>query len=168
MLRLAALIDAVNRRVGRAAALCALGLVLAEFGVVILRYVFGVGLIGLQEAATYQHGFLIVLGAGFALLTDEHVRVDILYGGMSPRRRALVDLLGVVFLLLPFCWVLWAYAFPYVAQSWRILEGSRENSGLPFLYILKSGLLAFALLLALQAVSLAMKSLDALRRGDGA
>ncbi len=159
MLRLAGIIDAVNRRIGHVTAWLAFGLVLAEFAVVVLRYVFGIGLISLQEAAVYQHAFLITLGAGFALLSDDHVRVDIFYGAMSARRRAMVDLFGVIFLLLPFCGVLWVYAFPYVAQSWRILEGSRESSGLPILYILKTGILAFAVLLALQAVSLAIRSM---------
>lgn len=158
MLCVADLIDGINRRVGRLVAWMTLGLVLAELIVVILRYVFGIGLIQLQEAAVYQHGFLITLGAGHTLLSQGHVRVDILYSRFAARGRAIVDLLGAVIFLIPVCVLIWSYAWPYVAQSWRILEGSRETSGLPILYVLKTGILAFALLLGLQALALAIRS----------
>lgn len=162
MQRFAGAIDALNVRIGHAVAWCALGLVLAEVTVVVLRYVFGIGLIALQEAAIYQHGFLITLGAGFAMVSDDHVRVDILYGRWSPRARALVDLVGTLVLLLPFCAVIWSYAYPYVAQSWKIMEGSRESSGLPILFVLKTGLLVFAALLAIQGVAVAFRSMAAI------
>lgn len=165
--RLADLIDGINRCAGRAVAWLALGLVLAEIVVVMLRYVFGIGLIQLQEAAVYQHGFLVTVGAGYTLLANGHVRVDILYARMSERRRALVDMLGVLFLLLPMCAVIWFYAWPYVAQSWRIMEGSREASGLPVLYVLKTGILAFALLLGLQGVSMAIRAGERLSGRNG-
>ena len=135
-----------------------MGLVLAEFSVVLLRYGFGIGLIQLQELAVYQHALLFTLGAGYTLMSDGHVRVDIVYQKFGERGRALVDMCGGLFLLLPLCVIVWMYAWPYVAQSWRILEGSREASGLPILFILKSGILAFALLLGLQAVSLIIRA----------
>lgn len=158
LIRIADVIDGINRLVGRVVAWMTLGLVLVAFGVVVLRYVFGIGLIQLQEAAVYQHGLILTLGAGYTLLKDGHVRVDILYGRMGERRRALVNLLGVLILLLPMCILVMGYAWPYVAQSWRILEGSREASGLPVLYVLKTGILAFAGLLAMQGIAVALRA----------
>lgn len=166
MLRLADLIDGVNRRIGHSVAWMALGLVLVEVAVVILRYVFSIGLIQLQEAAVYQHGFLITLGVGYTLLQRGHVRVDIIYGRLRERGRSAVDLFGALFFVLPLAWLIFEYSWPYVAQSWRIMEGSREASGLPFLYVLKSGILGFAILLGLQAISLAIHSVYQLLAPD--
>jgi TRAP-type mannitol/chloroaromatic compound transport system permease small subunit len=74
----------------------------------------------------------------------------------------LLHLVGVVVLLLPFCWLLWDVALPYVEAAWRIREGSRETAGLPFVYLLKTAMLAFVVLLALQGLSLALRAITVL------
>ena len=96
-------IDAVNETVGRAAAWLALAMVLLEFVVVVMRYVFGVGFIAMQEGVIYLHAGLFLVGAGYTLLHGGHVRVDIFYRDAPPARRAVVDLAGVVLFLLPVC-----------------------------------------------------------------
>ncbi len=155
---LAGAIDTLNRHVGLAVAWLALVMALVQFSVVILRYVFAVGFIPMQESIWYLHGVLFMLGAGYTLLLDGHVRVDIFYREASPRFKATVNLLGVVLLLLPVCVATWWTSWSYVGNSWRVLEGSTETSGLPFIYLLKTVILVFLALVAAQGVSLAIKS----------
>lgn len=148
-------IDALNERVGQFAAWLVLALVLVTFLVVVLRYGFNFGRISLQESTTYLHAFVFMLAGAFTLKHNQHVRVDIFYQDMSTRSKAKVDLFGTFFLLLPFAgFILWV-SFDYVYNSWKLLEGSREAGGLPFIYILKTLIPAMAILLFLQAISLA-------------
>ncbi|HET8728070.1 MAG TPA: TRAP transporter small permease subunit [Alphaproteobacteria bacterium] len=161
MSRLSAIADAIDRlneTIGRTVSWLALFMVLVQCVLVAMRYVFGVASIVIQESLVYAHGLLFTLAAGYTLLHDGHVRVDIFYREASPRRKALIDLLGVLFLLLPFCMLLWLTAWPYVGASWAILEGSREQSGIRGIYLLKSAILALAALIALQGLSLGIRS----------
>ena len=153
LVRLSALIDGVNHRIGRAAAWLALAMVLVQFTVVVMRYVFGVGSIMMQEAIIYMHGVLFMMAAADTLLQDEHVRVDIFYARASASRKALVNLLGCAFLVMPFCILLFSVSIDYVAISWSVREGSRETSGIQGVYLLKSVILVFAVQMGLQAVS---------------
>jgi TRAP-type mannitol/chloroaromatic compound transport system permease small subunit len=155
-------IDRLNTAIGRAASWCALGVVLIGFAVVLLRYVLGFGSIWLQESILYAHAALFLLAAGWTLKEGGHVRVDVFYADASPRAKAWVDLLGALLLLLPFCIAVIAFSWPYVARSWAILERSRETSGLPLVFLLKTLIPVFALLLALQGLSQIAKALSAL------
>jgi TRAP-type mannitol/chloroaromatic compound transport system permease small subunit len=139
-------------------------MVLVQFAVVIMRYGLGLGSIWLQESVLYAHATLFLLAAAWTLRDDGHVRIDIFYADASPRRKALVDFLGALLLLLPFMAVLAWYAWPYVARSWAIYERSQEVSGLPFVYLLKTVLLLFALTMALQGIAQAIRAWDVLRR----
>lgn len=151
-------IDLINEYVGRGIAWVALGMVLVQFIVVIMRYVFAVGSIPVQESIWYMHGILFMVGAGYTLLHDGHVRVDIFYREASPRRKALVDLAGVMVFLLPVCAATWWLSWSYVYHAWEIHEESLEVSGLPLIYLLKTVILVFVVLVALQGISLAVKS----------
>ena len=159
IISLAAAIDRFNTAVGRAASWCALAIVLIGFAVVLLRYVLGVGSIWLQESILYAHAALFLLAAAWTLKEGGHVRVDVFYASASPRVKAWVDLLGVLLLLLPFCIAIIWFSSPYVARSWAILERSRETSGLPLVFLLKTLIPVFAALLALQGLSQAIKSI---------
>ncbi len=136
----------------------ALYLVLAEFAVVVLRYAFGLGSIRLQESVLYAHAGLFMLAAAWTLQVDGHVRVDIFYSQATPRRRAVIDLVGAIVFLMPFAAVLVALSVPYAARSWAIFEGSRETSGLPLVYLLKTLIPIFALLLGLQGMAQAIRA----------
>lgn len=133
-------------------------MVVVTFTVVLLRYVFDIGWIALQESIVYMHGTVFMLGAAFALTRDRHVRVDIFYRRWGPRRRALVDLLGTLGLLLPTSlFVLWI-GWDYVADAWAVREGSREAGGLPGVFVYKSLILLMPALLVLQGVAWAARS----------
>lgn len=159
MTRLIALIDALNNRIGRTVSWLALIMVVVQFVVVVQRYVFGIGSIWMQESIVYMHGFLFMLAAGYTLLHNGHVRVDVFYRQAIPRRKALTDLFGVMFFLLPMCVAVIWLAWPYVSNSWAIFEGSKETSGIHGVYLLKTVIIIFAGLVALQGISLAAHSI---------
>ncbi|WP_142850332.1 TRAP transporter small permease subunit [Telmatospirillum sp. J64-1] len=152
-------LDRINATVGAVVMWFAIGMMLIQFGIVIMRYVFGMSFIFLNELELYLHAALFMLGAGFTLLHDGHVRVDIFYGALTPRKRALVDFLGTLILLIPTCIVLLYYTWPFVRRSWQIMEGPLSVGGIPALYLLKSLLPAFAVLVLIQGVALALRSL---------
>jgi TRAP-type mannitol/chloroaromatic compound transport system permease small subunit len=156
--RIADAIDRLTAAIGRAAAWCCLYVVAAEFAVVCLRYAFGLGSIKLQESVIYAHAGLFMLAAAWTLQAGGHVRVDIFYGQASPRTRALIDLVGALIFLLPFAAALFVLSLPYVERSWAILERSREQSGLPFVYLLKTLIPIFALLMSLQGMAQAVRA----------
>jgi TRAP-type mannitol/chloroaromatic compound transport system permease small subunit len=152
-------IERLTTAVGRTVMWCGLAMVVVQVVVVLMRYVLGVGSIWLSEAIVYAHATLFMGAAAWTLQRGGHVRVDIFYADASPRSRAVVDLLGAIALLLPFCGVLAWFAIPYVGRSWAILERSRETSGLPLVFLLKTLIPLFAAMLALQGLSQAIKSL---------
>jgi TRAP-type mannitol/chloroaromatic compound transport system permease small subunit len=157
--RIARLIDAFNERTGRLFSWAAVLMVLVQFVVVLQRYVFGIGSIWAQESIVYMHGLMFMVVAGYTLLHNAHVRVDVFYRTMSPAKKAYVDLLGTVLLLWPVCFLVFYVAFPYVEASWAVHEGSRETSGIQGVYLLKSVILVFAVLLALQGLSTVIHAL---------
>jgi len=159
---IANVIDRLNETIGRALAWLTLLTVLITFAVVVLRYGFDWGSIAMQESVNYLHALVFMAGAAYTLKHNAHVRVDILYTRLSPRGKAWVDLLGTLILLLPFCIFLMWVSFPYVANSWQLLEGSREAGGLPLVYLLKSFIPLMGLLLLLQGLSLIARSLHRL------
>jgi len=162
--RIADRIDRLTCAVGRAVAWLALAIVLMQFAVVIMRYGLGIGSIWAEESILYAHAALFLLAAAWTLGDDGHARIDIFYADASPRTKALVDLCGALLLLLPFIAAIAWFAWPYVARSWAIFERSQEVSGLPFVYLLKSVILAFALLMALQGIAQAIRAWVVLRR----
>jgi len=153
---------------GRAVSWLALAMVVVTFVVVVMRYLFDAGSIALQESVGYMHAVLFLVGAAWTLQQDAHVRVDIFYSRWQPRRRAWVDLLGSVLLLLPLMLFIAAVSWQYVADSWQVLEGSREAGGLPGVFILKSFILVMSALLVIQATANVLKALATLADGGSA
>lgn len=151
-------IDRMNERIGRGVAWLTLLMVLVTFVVVILRYVYAIGWVWLQESYVWLHGIIFMVGAGYTLLHNGHVRVDIFYRPKSRRYKAIVDLLGSLLLLLPLVCVVSYVSYDYVLDSWIRREESREAGGLPALFLLKTVILLFCLLIGLQGVSLAARS----------
>ncbi len=161
--RIAQVIDGLNERIGRAVAWLTLAMVLVQFVVVVMRYVFGLSILVMQESIVYMHALVFLLAAGYTLLHDGHVRVDIMYGSASERTKATIDFWGSLLILTPVCILIWWTAWPYVAAAWRVREGSVELSGIQGVYLLKTSILVFATLVLLQGISLAIKSFLAMR-----
>lgn len=153
------LVDAMNEWIGRIVAWLTLGTVLVCFAVVVLRYMFGMGYVWLQEAYVWQHAVVFMLGAGYTFLHHGHVRVDIFYGRWSPRIQAMVDIFGTVVFLLPWLVVLVWTSVPFIGSSWGIREVSSQTGGLPGFYLLKTVIWVFAALVGAQGLSLIAKSI---------
>ncbi|MEM9302314.1 MAG: TRAP transporter small permease subunit [Pseudomonadota bacterium] len=147
---------ALNEWIGRAVAWLTLAMVLVTLTIVVARYGFSIGSIAVQESVTYLHGIVFMLGAAYALRHDQHVRVDIFYREFTKRRKAWVDFLGVLFLLLPTCAYILLVSTDYVAAAWQVREGSREAGGLPLVYLLKTLIPITALLVAFEGILIAV------------
>ena len=163
------LIDNIERFIdwcGRTVSWLTLLMVIVTFIVVVLRYVFDVGWIALQESITYMHALVFLAGASWAMQQEAHVRVDIFYSRFSARTKAWVDLLGSLLLLLPVMVFVVLISWEYVADSWGVLEGSREAGGLPAVFLLKSLIIVMAVMLILQAVVQIVRSAQRIRSAD--
>jgi TRAP-type mannitol/chloroaromatic compound transport system permease small subunit len=112
----------------------------------------------------YAHAALFLLAAAWTLQLGGHVRVDIFYADARPRTKAWIDLIGALALLFPVMLVLLWLSWPYAARSWAVLERSQEASGLPLVFVLKSFIPAFAVLMALQGVAQVARAAIVLRR----
>jgi len=144
---------------GRYLAWLTLFIVVVTFIVVVLRYVFNIGSIAMQESISYMHAFVFMLGAAYTLKHDSHVRVDIFYRKMNPKNKALIDLIGTLLLLFPVCLFILFSSWDYVLTSWSQFEESGEAGGLAYVYILKTALLIMPILLMIQGTALSLKSL---------
>ena len=127
-----------------------LALVVIQFGVVIGRYIFGVNFLWAQELTLYLHSGVFMLGAGWTLLKNRHVRIDVFNNQLSKTGRVAVERIGLFLFLIPSMLIIFVYSIGYAYESWSILEGSREVSGLPGVFLLKSliPMLAAIMLLA--------------------
>ncbi|MEQ8292241.1 MAG: TRAP transporter small permease subunit [Roseovarius sp.] len=157
MNRIAETIDGFNTIVATVTKWLALLMVLVQFGIVLGRYVFGVNSIAVQESVLYMHATLFMLGAGYTLLVDKHVRVDIFYAKASRLSRRAIDLFGHVFLLMPSMAALLYWSWPSVRNSWNILEGPISVGGIEAVFLLKSLIPAFCILVMLQSLSEILK-----------
>jgi TRAP-type mannitol/chloroaromatic compound transport system permease small subunit len=146
-------IDGINRGVGRVVAWLTLATVIICCAVVLLRYAAGVGHVWMQELYVWTHAATFLLAGGFAYLLNAHVRVDIFYAKLDARGKAWVDLFGVIFLLFPWLVLLAWTGWTYVTYSWQTNEISVQSNGMPAMYVLKSAILGFVLLVGLQGLA---------------
>lgn len=113
------------------------------------------------ELQWYLFSVLFLLGSSYTLKHDNHVRVDIFYARLSERGKAWVDVLGTLFLLLPFCLLILWVSWPAVANSWSVLEVSPDPGGLPR-YPIKAVLLVGFVLILVQGMSMLFRNLAVL------
>ena len=158
-------IDRISIATGQWASWLTLAMVGATFVVVVLRYVFGVGVVWMQEFVTWMHAMVFMLGAAYTLQQDDHVRVDIFYREMSERQKALVNLAGVVIFVAPLAIFFVVESLDYVTTAWQVREVSRDSGGLPYPFVplLKSALLIMPAAVLLQGISMALRSVHTLR-----
>lgn len=155
MQRLKAILERISELTGSAMAWLTVLMVLGTFVIVVLRYVFDLGWIAMQESIVWMHAAVFMLGASYTLKHNEHVRVDIFYRRTTAERRAWVNVAGTVVFLLPLAGFVAVTSWDYVSTSWAIREASREAGGLPFPFvpIMKSLIPATAVLLMLQGIA---------------
>ena len=159
-------VSGLNRVVGEVLSWLALACVLVCFTVVVQRYIFHTSTLWMQDLYVWMAGAMFTGVAGFALMRDDHVRVDIFYRPAPPKRKAVADLVGVALFLLPFVYIVWTYGFTAVSRSWSFFEGSANIGGMPGLFVLKSFILVFAALIGLQGLAMAARAILVLRGAE--
>ena len=152
-------ISTINRVVGEVLSWLALVCVLVCFTVVVQRYFFNTSTLWMQDLYVWVSGAMFTGVAGFALLRDDHVRVDIFYRPASLKHKAVADLFGVIVFLLPFTFIVFQYGWPAIRRSWGFFEASGNIGGMPGLFILKTFILVFCVLIALQGIAMALRAI---------
>lgn len=148
--KLVSIVDRFNETLIEIVKWFALAMVLLTAALVVGRYVFGVGSLKGQEAVIYMHGTLFLFAAGATLLHNGHVRVDVFYSQLNQRQKSIVDILGSFFFLIPLCLTILIVSQSFIAISWKVFEGSPEAGGLQLVYLLKTTIPAFAILMLIQ------------------
>jgi TRAP-type mannitol/chloroaromatic compound transport system permease small subunit len=151
-------IDAFQERFGQAVSWFMLAMVVVVFGDVLARYLFNRSSVFTQELEWHLFGFVYLLAAGYTMLYDEHVRIDIVYSKWSPRTKAAVDFIMLFVMFFPSAIMVVYTTWPFVANSFRVNEGSPDPGGIPFRWAYKSVILFGFGFLMLQAVSQAIKN----------
>lgn len=151
--------DAVNEKVGMAAAWMTTLLVITVCFDVFTRYFLRESMVAVQELEWHLFAFIFLLAAGFTLKYDRHVRVDVLYIRLNDRQKAWINLLGSLIFLIPLCIIIIISSKNYVFNAWMIGESSPDPGGLPARYILKAAIPIAFIFLLLQAISLLFKSI---------
>jgi TRAP-type mannitol/chloroaromatic compound transport system permease small subunit len=157
--RAIAAIDGLCRWSGYIVAWAALGTVLLCFATVYLRYVVGTGSMWLQESYIWTHVAVIVLGAGYTMMSGGFVRVDVLYAKWTPRRRSISDMVMTILMLVPFLMVFGAGTWTFWSASFASDEASLNPGGMTNYWILKATLLGFLALIALQGLAFVLRGL---------
>lgn len=129
------------------------------FSNVVMRYVFNTSFVFMAEVEWHLFAFIFMMGAGYTLLYDRHVRVDIFYSVIDAKKRALVNFLGVTFFLLPSCYLVLTTSIPWVITAYKIGEVSINPGGIPARFMLKAVLPVGYFLILLQGISLGIKSI---------
>lgn len=126
---------------------------------VITRYLFKNSSVAIQELEWHLFSLIFLLGAAYTLKADRHVRVDVFYSNFSERNKALVNFIGILLFLIPFSIVIISGSFNFVMNSFRILETSPDPGGLPARFLLKACIPISFILVLIQGIALALKSL---------
>ena len=159
MLReLARRIDAFQERWGTGVSWLMLGMVLVVFSDVIFRYLFNMSWVFVQELEWHLFGLVYLLAAGYTMLHNEHVRVDIWYAKQAPRKQAWVDFILLFVMFFPSCLMIIYTTWPFLKHSFAVNEGSPDPGGIPARWALKSVIILGFVLLVAQGISQAIKN----------
>jgi len=164
------IIDLLTHYIGLGCRWMVFTMVLLQFALVLLRYLFDTGSIAAQDMVLYLFGGSFMLAFAEALARDRHVRVDLLYAGFTARTRCWVDLIGSILLLFPLMLTLTWWSLDYVSRSWSILEASSEVGGMPGVFLMKTIIQVSMSLLLLQSLVIMWRCytrITASRREDG-
>ena len=159
-------INKVNIALGKFFSWSLLIMVILTFVIVILRYLFNLGFIWMQELVRYLYASVFMLCAAYTLANDEHVRVDIFYSKLKNRHKIIINIIGSLIFLIPVCLCILYYSYTYVINSWMQFEGSLEERGLHAVYLLKTFIWAFAIMRALQSIYIILQGFLKLYRKD--
>lgn len=162
LLRFSGMVDRISEIIGKFSGYLVLFCCLVSAGNALVRYAFNISSNGWLEIQWYMFAFIVLLGAAHTLRLNEHVRVDLVYGAVSERKRLWIDIIGLTVFLIPACFYLAWICWPFFHLSWTQGETSANAGGLirwPVKLIIFAG---FALLV-LQGLSELVKRVAALK-----
>jgi TRAP-type mannitol/chloroaromatic compound transport system permease small subunit len=162
-LRLAGGIDRGVKSLGRVLAWCNLAVIAVILTQVVLRYGFHHGLVSLEELMWHLYALAAMAGLSYAMVSDDHIRIDVLRRHLGRRVRAGIEIAGILLLLLPFLLVILHHSLEWVAASYRLGETSPNPTGLPYRWLIKGVIPASFLLLVLAALARLIREIAVLR-----
>lgn len=146
--RFSAAVDGALDRIGSLASWLWLAIIAAIVINVFWRYALEDNIGQLEELQWHMYAVAFLIGLSYAVVSDQHVRVDLVYGGRSLKTQAWIDLIGILVFALPFVILVLRYGIPFVVTSYETGERSNQPSGLPYRFLIKGALVvAFGLLL---------------------
>jgi TRAP-type mannitol/chloroaromatic compound transport system permease small subunit len=151
-------VDGLNQKIGTFVSWLTSVMVLVVCYDVFTRYVMKNSFVAVQELQWHLFAIIFLIGAAFTLKENGHVRVDVFYARLTPRRRALIDLFGCLVFLIPFSLLVIGTSKQFVLMSWTMGEVSPDPGGLPARYLLKGMIPAGFVLVLLQGIVLALRS----------
>ena len=149
----AVFLDTTIKRIGHVVMIANLLLIGAIVSQVVMRYALNLNFPKLDELQWHFYGLVTMFGVSYALVTDSHVRVDLLHMQLSRRAQRVIEMFGILFLLAPFIYLMIDQGYDYFYESFRVDEGSSSATGLPNLWIFKAVIPASFVLLGLAAVA---------------
>ncbi len=142
-------------------------LLLNVFYDVIMRYVLNDSSIGMQELEWHLFSLVFLLGIAYTLKEDGHVRVDMLYEKFSPKKKAILNILGITIFIIPFCIAVLIGSWSYTIDSFNINEESGDPGGLPYRFIIKGSIVLSFGFLILSSIGFTLRSLRVLLTSKG-
>jgi TRAP-type mannitol/chloroaromatic compound transport system permease small subunit len=137
---------------------------------VTMRYVLGVNYVWVEEVQWHMYAVGFMIGIGYAITHDGHVRVDVIAANLHPRTRAIIEAIGIVLLIFPLVYLMITYAYPFVERSWVRGEASSAPGGLTNRWVIKSVILIAFVYIGLAALARLLRVVAFLRgkRSPGA
>ena len=157
------IVELINKKLGTITSWLTLVLVLIITYDVIVRYIFNESSVALQELEWHIFAVIFLLAAGYTFLIDDHVRVDVFYTRYSEKKKAITNLIGSLYFLIPFCVVGILSSLNFVEFSFNVKETSPDAGGLPARYILKAFIPLSFFILLLQGIAIIFKSIIKLK-----
>ena len=155
----------IIRKIGKITSWLSLGLVFLISLDVLLRYIFNFSVAAMYEMEWHIFAIIFLLASPLTLQKNKHVRVDVFYNTFSERKKNFIDLIGNVFFLIPFSFVVFYTSLPFVIDSYQILESSPDPGGLPFRFIIKSIIPIGFFLLMIQGILNTIDNINNLKVG---
>ncbi|BHH85813.1 TRAP transporter small permease subunit [Desulforhopalus sp. 52FAK] len=158
----------MNRILGRILSVVLLLMTFNVFFDVVMRYFFRNSSVGMQEMEWHLFSIVILFGVSVALLDEGHVRVDFLYDRYTVRKKAIINIFGTIFFLLPLALLIFFGSFNFVNDAYQIKEISEDPGGLPFRWVIKGMIPLAFFTLIFASVGYTIKNINLLRGENAA
>lgn len=163
LVKLEIIINRFSELLGKVSAILFILLLINVFYDVIMRYLFNDVSIGMQELEWHLYAAIFMLAIPYTLYKEGHVRVDIIYADLSPRKQAWIDLFGTLFLLIPFTVLVAKYGIDFTLESYELGERSGDPGGLPFRWLIKAVVPFAFIAMTISGIGLMLKSILVIR-----